>query len=926
MTFLTLLVVLTQAVSVGVVDKPLVLANGTRLMPGDRVLAIHDSTHPWLTFLPSGEFLPLDSSKVVISGNWQAPDVLLRDHPEGDSGAWIAPDRWSQRVPWRTQVLQIRFLRADFHYHEGRGRAEFCYRDSSFWGPLAPREEWFPLSHKEVLGSMPGFGRSPDSSRARVLIDLADAMLLGRTNRPDSARDRIVARLYELGLEVSKRQGDQTRAANSLLSLAAIETGRRHDSAALAHYERAASEFAGVKSIYGRADVYAYWQMMELAWRHRDTAHTSSFARKIIIDYPTEMAEARVITGVGESPTLEYAKRSIWFDVNAADRLLQAAGDDESQAAPAAEFLTRSTSLAVRYQGFRRLTSLSMNRSDTTAALSHARTALALPHYWQLEVWPRSGDIHPGGSERHDFKDEFIDSLDVLLPFADLLHLYDSTYNLKDAMMARDAANWFMRQVEQGRTPPRGGILNRIEPPRNPIDFRRDLLASMTDAPQFRTALECTLFIHRPDDYPDRGRASNQVLPKGSLLQPYVMREGLIRVATPDGFSGWTNARSLRGAPSVWDIPAVEMPEPVASADFDGDGVRDLRLSTTGVFIGKGLVAVRPPDRNNSWLRQIGVFRRKWVELRGDTLCLYGVGADTVAKYVPVSRKAKRGMCKPGSCFYFVAVPDPNDSFAWVSAVRERGTIWTTPLPIGTRGADVIYQVDTTLIITGGDSAWVLSAANGAPRGRIATHENRKSWRGVFFNRSGYAVAKDDSIIYHDYSGSRELGVAVGNSDTKLFPPFAPSFESDIWGVTRFGRSLCPIASEAVPVVSIVLRHDGERWFYDIAMHLISLLDGRELATIAMSENYYDCHYDEHGVYVSDDTGFRAVTWEGKPLAVADLPLLSYPIWDGDRIVSYFSRPMGTMFEAGAASRLAEAVRPLKSRWPAMDDRRQYGE
>ena len=93
-----------------------------------------------------------------------------------------------------------------------------------------------------------------------------------------------------------------------------------------------------------------------------------------------------------------------------------------------------------------------------------------------------------------------------------------------------------------------------------------------------------------------------------------------------------------------------------------------------------------------------------------------------------------------------------------------------------------------------------------------------------------------------------------------------------------------------------------------------------------MSENYNDCRYDEHGVYVSDDSGFRAVTWEGKPLKVADLPLLSYPIWDGDRIVSYFSRPMGTMFEAGAASRLADALRPPRSRWPAMDDRREYGE
>ena len=141
------------------------------------------------------------------------------------------------------------------------------------------------------------------------------------------------------------------------------------------------------------------------------------------------------------------------------------------------------------------------------------------------------------------------------------------------------------------------------------------------------------------------------------------------------------------------------------------------------------------------------------------------------------------------------------------------------------------------------------------------------------------------------------------------FPPFAASFESDIWGVGNFGQPLWPGASQAIPVISFVHRYDGERWRYDIIMHLLSLTDGRELAAVPISENNADCHYDEHGIYVSDDTSFRAITWEGKPLAVADLPLLSYPIWDGDRIVSYYSKSMGMMLTAGAASELAEALR-----------------
>ncbi|MCX6842647.1 MAG: hypothetical protein NTX53_10240 [candidate division WOR-3 bacterium] len=918
MTFLTLLLVVTQAVSIGVVDEPLVLANGTRLMPGDRVLAIPDSTHPWLTFLPSGEFLPLDSSRIIIAGQWQPPDVDMNKHPEAESGAWSEPSRQSQRRPLNKRDLPFMFT-----------HAHFSYGDSSFWGSVISPivTGWVALTRQEVLRSMSGFGPSADSSRARAPYDLASRLpqypdwsyLL-----PDSLRRQNAARLYELSIKISTRYGYRELAATALLALVNLDIKLKADSAAAALCRRAVREFVGVKSVYGRTDVYAYWQLMELAWRHKDIAQTSSLARKIIIDYPTDVAEAQVVTGVGIGPSLVYAKSSIWFDVKAAGRLLDAVAGDEKQEAAAAEFLTRSANVAVRFLGYKKLVALSMKRSDTAAARSYTRTALSLPHYWQLEVWPPGGCADRGGSRKHDFKEEFIDSLDVLLPFADLLQLYDSTYNSKDTMMSRDAANWFMRQIERGRTPPRAGILDRIDPPTNSAELRRALLVSMTDAPQYRTALECTLFTRRPGDYPSS--VFSQALPSGSLVQPYGMREGWVRVATPNGLSGWTNARSLRGAVSVWDIPAVEMAEPVASADFNGDGVRDLRLSTTDLFDGKGLATVRPPDRKNSWLRQIGVFRRKWVELRGDTLWLQGVGADTIATGVPVARRTKKGVCKPGSCFYFVAMPGPNDSFAWVSAVRERGTVWTSPVSIRKDYPVGVCQIDSALVVLQEKEMWLLSATNGALRGQVATRIYLKSWRGVFFNQSGYAVAKGDSVIYHDYSGSKTFGVAVGKSDAKFFPPFAVSPESGVWGVGNFGQPLCPVAAEAIPVVSLVHGYDGERWRYDIALHLISLMDGRELATVAMSENNYDCHYDEHGIYVSDDTSFRAITWEGKPLPVPDLPLLSYPIWDGDRVVSYYSKPMGLMLEAGAASRLADAVRPLRSKWPAMDNPRESGE
>ncbi len=933
MTFLTLLVVLTQTISVGVVDEPLALANGTRLMPGDRVLAIHDSTHPWLTLLPSGEFLPLDSSAVIVSDGWHAPEVQHRDHPEVDSGLWIRPERQSGRVPWNTEDQRV--------YFSPYMPTAFSYRDRSFWASRKSGEAtlWFPLTLKEVIGSISGFGPSNDSSRARALSDLADARRLELPplyppdmpwRHGDSALHEIVSRLYELSFEVSMRRGSLEMAANTLLTLADIDIGLDADSEA-ALYKRGAREFVGVKSIYGMTDAYSYWQMMELAWGQRDTARTRSLARKIILDFPAEVGEGQVTYFSGWSGSRMHSQQSVWFDVRAAERLLNAVAGNDSQAKSAAKFLTGSKSLAVRFRGYNRLIALSEKNSDSAAARSYAGIALSLPHYWQLEAWPPSGCTDPGGRRKHDFKDEFIDSLDVLLPFADLLQLYDSTYNLKDSMMSRDAANWFMRQIERGRTPPRAGILDRIDPPRNSAELRRALLVSMTDAPQFRTALECTLFTHRPDDYPNVDRVFTQALASGSLVQPYVMREGLVRVATPDRQAGWADARSLRGTMSLWDISAVQIvtnmaAEPMSNADINGDGMRDLGLSTMDVLDGKGLAAVRPAARPYVYVYLTGFFRHRWVELRHDTLWLRRAGTDTVAMGVPVARKAKRGVCKQGSCFYFVAGPNPNDSFAWLSAVGERGTVWTTPIPVRKLGADAVYQIGSTLIVAGRDSARLFSPVNGAERGRIATPQGWRSWRGVFFNRSGYTVAKGESLIYHDYSGSKEFGFSIGKSDAKLLPPFAASFETNVWGAGRFGQPLCPIAAEAVPVVCLVYRSDGRHRGYDIIMRLISLRDGKELANAVLFGNNCDCHYDEHGVYVSDDSSFRAFTWEGKPLAVADLPLLSYPIWDGDRIVSYYSKPMGVMFEAGAASRLADAVRPLKSRWPAMDDRRESGE
>jgi hypothetical protein len=726
-------------------------------------------------------------------------------------------------------------------------------------------------------------------------------------------RLQTASRLYELSLDISRRLGYREMAADALLRLTTLDIEQKADSIALARCKKAAREFGGVKSAFGRTDVYATWLMMELAWRNKQTAQARSLARRIIINYPTEVGEERVITAVGPDGSLEHGTQSVWFDVRAAKRLLESVAGDESQDAAAAKSLMKSTSIAVRFRGYEKLIALSQKHSDTVGALSYARMALSLPHYWQWEVTPPSGCTYQGGRSKHDFKDEFVTRLNGLLPFDDLLRLYDGAYDAKDTVVSRDAANWFIRQIEQGRTPARPGILERIGPPTSPAEFKRALLASIIVAPQSKTVEECTLFTRRPSQYHEPLPRVTRPLPGGNPVGPSVLQGELIRVVTSSGLSGWINSRALRGAASLWDIPAVEAFEPLAVTDINADGVRDLGLSTKDLLDGKDLTVVQPAAQNSNWVT--GFYLRKWVEWRRDALCLRGVGADSVVTVVPVARAAKKGVCRPESCFYFVTMPQAGDSLAWVSAVHERGVVWASALPVGKGNLVGLYLVDTTLVLAQANSITSASAVNGSLRGQLATQIYWRFGCGVFLNQSGFAVAKGDSVIFRDYSGSRTLGVNMGKSDAVFFPPLAPYLESDIWGErVFFGQPLWPVTSDAIPVITQVSRFDDKGQHVLRAVHLISLRDGRELATESVPAGFGDCRYDEHGIYVSGDSRFRAITWEGNPLAVPDLPFLSFPIWDGDRAVSYYSKPMALMLEAGTASRLADTVRASRLR------------
>jgi hypothetical protein len=845
MTFLTLLIVLTQTISIGVVDEPLALANGTKLMPGDRVLAIHDSTHPWLTFLPSGEFRYVDSSKIIVAGDWHPSNFDPDRRPDADSGAWSEPDRQSTRAPWRSPDRRI--------YFSPDRAPSFSYRDSSFWGRLLPGEAdgWFPLTHQQVQSSISG----TDSSGVRTMLDMADAMRRGRRTPntyvpPDSVQRRKALRLYELTLEISRRHGYREITANVLLTLVSTDLERRDTAMALARLNRAAKELVGVKSKFGRADAFATWQMMELARGQKQTARMNSLARRIIVTYPDEAGS--------------YASRSVWFDVEAADRLLQAAAGDESQAVAAARFLLKSKSIAVRYRGYERLIHIRLQHSDQPGALVLARTAMSLPHSskWLVHAW--SGDLY-WPPENHDFKNEFMDSLDALLPRGELDTLYLSILRARDTTANWYTLSWYLRLITQGKFPPRPELLKYTGLARNPSELKQILLCSIDSGPTLLVTRQCsTQIASAAAESKLRGkRVAGPDLSVGDTLMFLVLDDGRLRFGTTKGNTGSARVDDIPSVPPLSQLPAIAPQYVELYPKQDVGSYWDIVYNLRFAFDGRTLRPRTPGDRSYKSIVAVAGTHAVNFSFVSDTSCLGDFEPSTVVH--PGDRAWK-------DCFL--------DEF------KRLDDTWPKPSNVSNwRGQDLAsYWSDSFVVVFAYRRMALLSLNTGKEVWQRSIDRNDEHERNALFLRDGFATFEGDSLTCRDYQGQQRWSVPAPK-DWRLPWPMPD---------TEIRRPTAPrLVGERIPV------------FTDSTIRLLSAADGQSRSSMRVYGPKRTVLYEGDYLYISDSLGSRILRTDGTPLVTLRLPYLTFPLWDKGNIVAFYSRQLHLLLNSATAERLS---------------------
>ena len=857
MTFLTLLVVLTQAVSIGVVDKPMALANGTKLMPGDRVLAIHDSIHPWLAFLQSGEFQPIDSSKIIVAGEWRPSNFDLGRRPDAESGAWSEPDRHSERAPWRTQEGRVVF--------DQDRSASFSYRDSSFWGHLLSWEAdgWFPMTRQQVLSSISDTG----SGSLRALLDLAGAMRRGRRafyylEPPDSAQRRKALRLYELTLEISRRHGYREIAANALLTLMTTDLEDRDTTMALARLKRAAKEFVGVKSVFGRTDAFATWQMMELARGQKQTARMNSLARRIIVTYPDE-------TGT-------YASRSVWFDIEAVDLLLQSADGDELRAIATAEFLLKSASVAVRYRGYERLTHIRLQHSDRPGALALARAALSMPHSAKWQVYAPLSDDRFMPSESHDFKNEFMDSLDIWLPRGELDTLYLSILRTWDTTANWYALSRFLRGITQGKFPPRPELLRYVGLARNSSEYKQVLLCSIDSGPTLVVTPQCSTQIASAaaESKLRGGRVSGLNLTVGDTITFLVLDDGRLRFRTAKGTTGSALVDDLLSIPLLSQMPAVTLNRNVQAdlcRDLNGDGVPDVAYGRDCYLDGKTLKLTWPTDRTS--LSHIPIAETHAVDFFfvSDTHCL-GRSFEPSTEVHPRDRAWKDYYLDEFRRLDDTWPKSPNFSYGYNQSVVHFVAYWSDSFVV-----IFAYRRMALLSRSTGMVVWQRSFD------RDVDHESN-----ALFLRDGFVAFEGDSLTCRDYWGQQRWQVPARKDWHLPWPTLNPDVP----------RPTAPrLVSERIPV------------FTDSTVLFLSATDGRLRDSIGAFGPKRTVLYEGEHLYISDSLGSRVLKTDGTPLVTLHLPYLTFPLWYKGSIVAFYSRPLQLLLSSVTAERLSRQMK-----------------
>jgi hypothetical protein len=565
--------------------------------------------------------------------------------------------------------------------------------------------------------------------------------------------------------------------------------------------------------------------------------------------------------------------------------------EDDEKLVENANLLLASTNTAVKFIGYEYLIPFYYRKYEKDKALFYAKGAIVLPHYRKWETKAQFGDcIMP--EDWVDFKVRFMDKLELLLPLSYLIQLYDFAYNLKDTSVAKDAARWFINKIEQGKLPPRPDLTEKITSDDDKEWFKCAFLSSIDNGYTFTITSSCTLYNKQKNPYYGKEPAFSQkkLLNKGDKISLFFLEDNSVRVKVNEVDFGWIKARQLKGNYYLKDIPLASIPKPVLSNDFTQDGVKDLGLEDWTIIDGKSALHYSPSLEGQGWGR-LGFLKDFILLTKRDTIWVQNYKGNTINKFY-IDLKEKKSMSNPFASFFYCKFMGDEDTIAWFLSGDERGFHWIHTLDIKKRERFNFCQVDTNLILYNLNRIIFISPRTGEIEWQKEFDKQRsvpQNDSDIFINQGGFVLFEGDSIIYRDFTG--KVIFAVKNEGFSHFPLFSLFPSLPKWWVFYLCPLLPKIPSKYIPAIK-------ER-----TLTLISVKDGTLYKSFVIPENIGEFFYDSKGFYVSRKSFFRAYDWDGNPIKTINLPYISFPIWDNDKILFYWSQPLGILLNSKFAEK-----------------------
>lgn len=896
-----------QTVTVGVVVQDFALSGGGRLEIGDRVLVIdqpvpddhffrglrhpgRDSARagrPCTILAPDARILTLPCSMLVIGGAFQPPDLHCDTADTTRLTLYDRPDRTSSKLEWHPDRPAPCFCSAAFDLSTGELWGQLDSRRLPGGKPI-PRS-WLPFDIRVAVSSLTQSNPRRDSVLARTLFRWGDhaGERYATRNRlgPGNTTPGAAASCYRLSYEAAEEAGFSEQAASALLMLAL----NNPDSVTVNRlYFRARTRYPDATSLFGRVDCYIAYKLMQAAWQHRDTTRACSLAVRIVEDFPGEDGQERFLGYSGWGGYFVWSSRSLWFDVEAAQILIDASRNSLARLEFFARFLILAKDPAVRFLGYRNLVVGARARGDRKLATATALIALALPNCGRFEKFGDIDDLVRKDGNRN-FKQAFLDELETLLTFSERVWVYNAACGSSDTIAVKEGVKWLSERIGCGELVPRPGLVARRPAPAEPRGYAKTLLGSLVHGPKSVLTAPCTIYTRdarQRGDAPKYTRKS--VLRAGHRLRSLFLSAEELRVTEDGGAFGWVHIRDLSCRPALTELPAIACARPLFLFDLTGDGVKDLVTQDYRFRDGRSLLLDTLPIAQSAGRRGFLPGRQVATSWLDSTVWLLGLDRPTRDSF-PLPRIEWTSRILAPGVFVLMRTEGTGNPDVWLTGVDSAGPGWVRLFRDEPGTYLLLRQSDTVAILSRAKHTYLISTRDGHTIWERKFDQPQRGNDRFFLLDGGFVGIENDSVAFRDYAGRLIWQVSNASYGGIPQPPSAmawsPSAGEDWPTSTRVDSRYFPVFSSRQGAVII----------------LISARDGSEHKSLPYRGRPQDVVFDRHGIYLPDSVGFRAWTWDGDSIAVPRIPYLSFPVWDGHRIAFYWSQPMGLLLSADAA-------------------------